>query len=633
MHKRVRKHSALLLLMAPVIALGSSFLVAGSASATVNTAKNVKPTITVCKSIAGSLHFSINGKLMSLNKECAAVTAKAGVNHVVETWAPASYRNIASISVSPNAARVSTSVKTATATIRLSAHGAATVRFVNAAIVTQVINRSTGARAAGTGYIEVCKYESDSFVEGNFPFTISSGGATVATVSVALNSCSNDVAVPAGAVVVTEGNEFPYEVTYVSSLPTISVSGITYGGGGSATFAVSANQAVSALFTDGTFLGYYKICKALANDQGSLAGQTFSYTVNWVFTPPNGAPAISGKQTVFVNAVDASVVGGACSLPFGAPAGSVVTATENAFPDTAISNVAIIPAGDNAGSANGTATFTVPTDGSTASATFTNEPLGTIEVCKNFYSTDGLNYNTNTAMFTVNGGASFSVAGGACSAPMLVPAGTATVTEATQTNFFLWNVSTWSSTDLFGTRLLSGDTVNPASVTVPYGGVGNETVVTFTNAVNPTQFKICKQESSADANLSGQTFDFSYSFGDGDGYDISGSGSVSLTIAPVTATNPTGLVCSGLIWGPPAVDPSGYAINVNVTEDSTSIADVAATSITYQGNGSEVYDSTDGGTVPVNVSGGSAAYCFDPGTGGISVVTFTNSRTDGEIPT
>ena len=63
----------------------------------------------------------------------------------------------------------------------------------------------------------------------------------------------------------------------------------------------------------------------------------------------------------------------------------------------------------------------------------------------------------------------------------------------------------------FGTRLLSGAHVNPASVVVPYGGVGNETVVTFTNVVDPTQFKICKQETSADANLSGGTFNFSYS--------------------------------------------------------------------------------------------------------------------------
>jgi len=57
--------------------------------------------------------------------------------------------------------------------------------------------------------------------------------------------------------------------------------------------------------------------------------------------------------------------------------------------------------------------------------------------------------------------------------------------------------------------------VNPASVTVPYGGVGNETVVTFGNVVDGTQFKICKQETSSDAMLSGSTFNFQWSYGAG----------------------------------------------------------------------------------------------------------------------
>src|ERR1035441_2946525 len=145
--------------MAPVIAIGSSFLVAGSASATVNKAKSVKPTITVCKSVAGTFHFTVNGKALVQHAQCVAVTAKAGVNHVTEMSATASYRNLASISVSPSAARVSSSLRTATATVKLAAHGAATVRFVNAKVVTQVVSRSTSsAPRASTGWIEICKY-------------------------------------------------------------------------------------------------------------------------------------------------------------------------------------------------------------------------------------------------------------------------------------------------------------------------------------------------------------------------------------------------------------------------------------------------------------------------------------------
>ena len=116
-----------MLLMAPVVVIGSSFLVAGSASATT---KKATPTITVCKSVAGAFRFSVNGKALALHAQCAAVAAKAGVNHVTETAAPASYRNLASISVSPKAARVSSSLRTATVTVKLAAHGAATVRFV-----------------------------------------------------------------------------------------------------------------------------------------------------------------------------------------------------------------------------------------------------------------------------------------------------------------------------------------------------------------------------------------------------------------------------------------------------------------------------------------------------------------------
>ncbi|MGA2529962.1 MAG: hypothetical protein ABSG36_12460 [Acidimicrobiales bacterium] len=644
MHKRVRRHSALLLLLAPVVAIGSSFLVAGTANAAVKTAKSVKPTITVCDSVQGSFHFSINGKLMSLSKQCVAVTARAGINHVVETWAPASYRNLESVTVSPSSARVSASAETASATIRLSAHGAATVRFVNAKVVTQVINRATGRASTGTGDIKVCKYSADTLVEGTFPFTISAGGTVIASVTAPLGGCSAITPVPAGTVTVTEGNEFPYEVTAVTSLPTLAVSGIVTGAIGSANFVVGANQGVEAQFVDGTYLGYYEACKVLTDNQGSLAGQVFTYTAKWSFTPPNGAATITGSSQLSLTAVASP--GQACSYAAAAPAGSTVTITENALPGVyvAVTNVAV-SVGKDLGSGNGTAVMEVPTDGSFAAATFTNDPLGVIEVCKNFIGDSPfLNYNKeNSAAFSVNGGPDFWVNGGECSAPIVVPAGTATVTEASQTNFFVWNVSTQSATDVFGTRLLTGDTVNPASVTVPYGGVGNETVVTFTDAVDPTQFKICKQQTSPDANLQGDTFNFTYGWDDGE--FLSGEGSVSLTLpAIVTASNPTDLVCSGLIWGPPVVDPSGNAINVNITEEATTDpSGVQLDSITYQGG--STYQSSDPalplGVVAIDsdlpadptLPGPNGGWiCIDPGAG-INVVTFTNGRTPTESPT
>ena len=68
-----------------------------------------------------------------------------------------------------------------------------------------------------------------------------------------------------------------------------------------------------------------------------------------------------------------------------------------------------------------------------------------------------------------------TVQGGQCSSPIEVPAGTATVSEDLSANpaFYLESVSTVSASDPMGTRLLTGATTNPATVTVPYGDVGN----------------------------------------------------------------------------------------------------------------------------------------------------------------
>jgi hypothetical protein len=608
--------------MAPVIAIGSSFLVAGSASATVKTAKSAAPTLTVCKNVAGTFKFSVNGKALKLTAQCAAVKVGAGVTHVTETLTPASYKNLKSITVSPSKSLVSKSLKTATVALRLAANGAATVRFANI---------KTDPQQAGTGLIEVCKWGSDNYVEGSFPFTITAGGATVGTYSVAVGACTGAIPVAAGSVTVTEGSEYPYYLSAVTAQPSgnLASENLT---GQSATFNVadSTDVTTTANFTNDTYLNQFKVCKILSNNDGSLAGQWFKFNVSWTFTPPNGAAPISDSGVVSVQAV--AHPGETCVQPVGLwpngiPVDSIVTISEQAFPDTSVSSVYVVPAKADAGSTATTAVLEEPAIASgLAEAVFTNDPLGVVEVCKNFYpkSYDA----TYSGTFSVNGGPSFTVGGGACSVPIYVPAGTATVSELSTINdatglassdFFLVHVSTVSATDPFGTRLLSGDLGNPASVTVPYGDVGNETVVTFDNVVDPTQFKICKQETSADANLSGSTFTFDYSY-------AAVSGSVNLTIAPVTAANPTGEVCSGLIWGPAPVDPSGNPIPIAISEESTDIPAVQVTGILYQGNGEVKYVPA---LYPVSVNdGGTATICFDPGSG-INVVTYTNGRTAG----
>ncbi len=613
MHRKSRKHSALLLLMAPIIAIGSSALLAGSAGATAG--RTAKPTLKVCASVSGT-RFLVNGKRLTLGAKCASVVAKSGVNRVTENWAPAAYRDLKSISVSPTKLRVSTSVKTATAVVRLAAKQTATVKFVNDKLATQ---------QTGTGNIKVCKYATSdwggSLVAGTFPFTITAG-STVIMASAIVGQCTGLISVPSGTVTVTEGTVAPYAVAAIASSPVLAL-GTTDLATQTGTFTVTENQTTTAFFTNDTTVNEIEICKILANNQGNLAGSVFSFNVTWTFTPPTGAPPITRSGTASVTAV-ASPGPGSCVEftpattlpgPFGIPVGSMVTVTENSFPNVAVSGVSIFPSTQNAGSTATEAIFTVssPTIGDT-SATFTNMPLGFVEVCKNFTpsSYDAL----NSASFSVNGGPSFTVAGGQCSVPIAVAAGTATVSETLGANFFLYNVSTMSATDPFGTRLLTGPTVNPASVTVPYGGVGNETVVTFTNAVQMTQFKICKQETSADANLSGSTFNFQWAF---DGQ----SGSVSLTIAPVTATNPTGEVCSGLISGPDVVNPDGSQSPVTVTEEDTDVPAVQVTQIDYAGNGAVI--PSESSTLP---SAPPAWVTFDSGAG-INVVTFTNGRTPG----
>ena len=220
MHNKTRrKHSALLLLMAPVIAIGSTALVAGSAGTAGAAAKKASPTITICAAVPGAFRFAVNGVPVSFKAQCGVVKAKIGVNHVTEIAAPALYRTIASISVSPAAARVSSSLRTATANLKLAANQAATVRFVNSKLVVQVptlpttppssppvVNPPVGnappaspppssppvsnpdpvSLPAGSGWIEVCKSAADSWVQGSFPFTITQGTTVIGTYVVAV---------------------------------------------------------------------------------------------------------------------------------------------------------------------------------------------------------------------------------------------------------------------------------------------------------------------------------------------------------------------------------------------------------------------------------------------------------------
>jgi hypothetical protein len=591
-------------------------------------------------------------------------TAKIGINHVSEVRAPALYRTLSSIAVSPASAKVSSSLKTETVTLRLAAGKSATVRFANSKLVVVLPKPSpvtppptngspsspppsgppvvnSDPAAPGSGYIEVCKTAVDPMVEGTFQFTITAGGTSIASPTLtpvygrnSNEACTGPIPAPAGTVTVSEATYGPgYWLAGVTASPTGALGTVDLATQ-TANLTVTAGLETTADFADATQLSTIKVCKVLANNLGSLAGSTFNYSVGWVFTPPVAlyppVPSYSGSTSVSVVAVAAAAApsGEACSIvPAAIPAGSVVTVNElagdpNRGPFVTVSNVSIVPSTFDAATSATPATeavLTVPpvmpvADGY-ADAVFTNLPMGFIEVCKNF---DPRRWNNpdNVATFTVNGGAPFTVQGGNCSAPIEVPAGagTATVDETIGANYYLENIS--ASAVVLGqgptNELVTAPTVNPAVVNVPYGNVGNETVVTYLNGVDPTSFKICAVEP---ANTSSQTVSFNWSY-TSDPRDLALDPNVyqqpsfDLTIP---ASDPGGVVCSTVIDGPPLVDPWGDPYVLTFTETSITDPTATVTGISYLGNG--------WAGSPILGLPGSISITLGLGT---NVVTFTN---------
>jgi hypothetical protein len=360
-----------------------------------------------------------------------------------------------------------------------------------------------------------------------------------------------------------------------------------------------------------------KVCKVLANDQGSLAGRTFTFNVSWTFSPATGATISSGgSQLVSVVAVPSTVENGACTPVinwgvFGIPVGSKVWVTENAFPNVLVSGVSITPVAYDAGTTATEAVLTVPPiAGGYASASFTNDPMGYVEVCKQFPR--GYNNGTNFGTFTVNGGSPFTVLGGGCSAAIEVPAGTATVSEVVGSKFYLAQVTAYSVLVQNNELLTDGNAlpiVNPAIVTVPYGGVASETVVTFWNDPYSAQLKICVQETSPDANLVGANVNFAVS-------SLASVPTLTIAAGPVPCTD---ILLPSYF---PVVNPDGSSNVFTITESSGTLPPLPAGSyvseIDYAGGGSAVVNSTLP-VLPATVTVTLGA--------GMNIVTFTDGRT------
>ncbi len=518
--------------------------------------------------------FSINGgSAFTLNAgangspNCSAITTyAAGTRVTVSELAPASNVYVSAIDVTqPPATNVSTDLNGRTATLTVGS-GVNIVTYTNSIKVS-----------ATPGYLEICKQASDQFVSGNFSFSVTdAAGVSYGPFSVTVGQCTSPIQLASGPATITEAARAPFYLDYVYTSPSnrLISTNTTNGTARVSIVAGDSSNETVANFVNDTQQGQVKVCKTLSSNSSALAGSTFTF---------NYTSDAIGQGSISI--VAAAPGQGACKFLPNLPIGSHISLTENGTPNVQLTGVSVSPGSNDNGSTSTTANITVGAGVTTA--TFNNMALGTIEVCKNAADAQTA---TQTFSFTVNGSINVNVHAGQCSMPITVPAGTATVYEQSKANFHLVSVTaTGPSGD---NRIVSG--TNPVTVSSPFGGVGNETVVTFTNAVNTGQFKICK--TSSDPNLQNHSFTFSYSAS----YD-------NTTVSGTTSLTPG--TCSSLSAPIPVQDSTGATITVNVSEAATAF--VAVTSITYQGNGALTASSTASGTASFTIGQGANVLTYD----------------------
>ena len=242
--------------------------------------------------------------------------------------------------------------------------------------------------------------------------------------------------------------------------------------------------------------------------------------------------------------------------------------------------------------------------------TFTNQAEGTIEICKNAADTETLGNGKNPFNFVVNGSIDVTVNAGQCSNAIQVPAGTATINELPSTNFHF--VSATATGPALDNRIVSGPTTSASgtsvTVSVPFSGEyldGNETLVTYTNAVNTGVFKICKESSSSTLAGSGFTFNWSYTLN-----GTPESGTVTLAPGQCGWLNGSLTSTSGPI---PVVDNSGSAVTIYVSGDTDAggIVPYYISSITFNGPGSLTSSDAADSDASFTIGQGTNALTYD----------------------
>jgi hypothetical protein len=520
--------------------------------------------------------------------------------------------HVQAVRVSPAARAVSRQARTS-ARVSVVRSRMTRVLFANKSRLGRASPTTT---TGSTGYVEVCKVAGDSSVHGSVTITVTAGTTTYSQL-VPVGQCTGQIEVPAGTATVSESAPFPYYLASVTTSPASYLLSTNLPQK-SATVKVApssdgSNETLVRLINK-TNTGYFKVCKTLASnaqDVISSGNNTFYFDATYQRA---GGPVVNyGQIAITVPTLNQP----ACMLSRPIALDARVRVTEENATATTLTGITITPASANLGSSGRTANFRMGTTaGSVVTATFTNMANGTIEVCKQM--TDW-NYNGLPFQFKINGGSPITVNAGQCSAPISVPAGTATVEELAKKDFSLVGFTAVGPDG--GNRLISG--TNPITVSVPYGDVGNETLVTATNKVNTGQFKVCK---ILDTNVPvGKTYTFTNKVKSG------GQTNTWTTSLTPTGTGAAGEVCSGLSYDYPVVLPDGSRTVVTVTEGPSPFGltsdgkpIVEPTSITYSGNGAQigsadVYQPGDPGSKD-------GTYHISARLGqGVNVITFTNS--------
>ena len=176
-------------------------------------------------------------------------------------------------------------------------------------------------------------------------------------------------------------------------------------------------------------------------------------------------------------------------------------------------------------------------------------PTGYLEICK------------EAGGPTVSGSFSFQVGGqtvvapvGACSAPVALPPGRATIVETPVEGIFVSDVQAVPADRLVARDLVTGT----AEVTIVAGDVSTQTVVTFTNRAQVAPLKVCKVAGNGIAV--GTEFDFlagteSVTVPAGPrpgGYCVAAGWFPAATNVTITEVMPRGIEVSGIAVSPSA---------------------------------------------------------------------------------